>query len=109
MSHIKISYDDVHYLLKEHAKIIKNKYKELNKENIIHPTEQEYEKFLQDILSKATDVSQCLGIYIAGKNKNQRCKAVPHPGSKYCLKHRSQDLESQQILDAIRKTKLNNQ
>jgi hypothetical protein len=44
-----------------------------------------------------------------GKNKNQRCEAPPHPGSKYCLKHRNQDPEIELAIELFRKTKLNEQ
>jgi hypothetical protein len=91
MSHKKVySYDDVYLLFKEHAEIINNKFKELNK-NIIYPTEKEYEQFIKDILEKTIDKERCAGMYLRGKNKNQRCQAPPHPGLKYCLRHRSQD------------------
>lgn len=110
MTHKKISYDDVYLLIIEYTNILRNRYKELNK-NIIHPTEEEYEKFIKDILEKATDVGQCLGIHMTGKHRNQRCKAVPAPGSKYCLRHQTQDLETKQFLEeamkSMRKTKLN--
>lgn len=91
MSHRKTySYDDVYLLFKKHVEIINNRLKELNG-NIIYPTEQEYEQFIKNLLEKSTNEARCLGIYLRGKYKNQRCHASPHPGLKYCLRHRSQD------------------
>src|SRR5262245_59721455 len=122
MSHRKIySYDDVCTLLKEHAEIIDIKFEKLNEnKNITNPTEQEYKKLLQTLLEKATNVVQCIGIYLRGKNKDQRCQAPPHSGSNYCLKHRSQDPKNKQFyetdpklleeaIEMIKKNKLDKQ
>lgn len=97
MTHRKVfSIDNVHPFLKEHANLIDNMFKELNKDKgIIHPTIHDYEKFLQYILEQLTNTVQCSGIHLTGKNKNQRCQAIPQPGSKYCLKHRTQDPNDQ--------------
>lgn len=101
------SYDDIYLLFKEHAEIIDSKFNELNKDkNIIHPTEKDYEQFLKDILDKSTNIVRCLGIYMRGKNKNQRCQAAPHEGSKYCLQHKTQDPEFLEAIKLLRKSKL---
>jgi hypothetical protein len=99
MSYRKIySYDDLDLFSKKYAKIIANIYKELNKDkDIIHPTEEKYKKLLQDALNEVTDVDRCLGKYLSGKNKNQRCQASPHGNSKYCLRHTSQNPENKQL------------
>jgi hypothetical protein len=106
------SYDDLDLFSREHVKIIAAIYEELNKgiiiknKNIIHPTEQQYKKIFEDALNKITGTDRCLGTYVSGKHKNERCRAPPHSNSKYCLKHRSQDPENMQLLEL--KNKLEN-
>jgi hypothetical protein len=99
MSYRKIySYDDIDNFAKEHRKFIIDLYKELNKDIIItHPTEQQFEKLLYEILEKVTNIRRCAGVYVSGKNKNKRCHAFSHLNSEYCLNHIGQGLQNKQL------------
>jgi hypothetical protein len=103
MSYKKIfSYDDLDILSKEYAKIIANKYEELNKDkNIILLTEQEYRELLYNAIDKISDVARCLGTYVSGKKRGGRCQASPQPNSKYCLQHKNQGSENKQQQEPV--------
>jgi hypothetical protein len=96
--------DDLNELSTELIKFITTKYEELNKDkSIARPTDQEIKEFLESIIENLTG-GQCLATYISGKHKGDRCQAAPHPGSKYCLKHRSQDPDIKNIFETDQKT-----
>jgi len=113
--------NDLNDFATEYAKLISTKFNELNADkNIIHPTALEFKEMANKIMGKLTDTNRCLGIHLTGKNKNKRCQAAPHYGSRYCLKHRSQDTENKKIyetnpeilkeaIELFKKTKLNDQ
>jgi hypothetical protein len=104
MSYRKVySYDDLAAFFSEHFKFITKEYEEINDKNITHPNEQRYKEFSENILGKVSGVARCLGIYVSGKHKGERCQAAPQPNSKYCLNHSNQDSQDPEIKDFSRK------
>jgi hypothetical protein len=98
MSYRKVySYDDLAAFFSEHFKFLTKEYEKINDKNITHPNEQRYKEFSENILEKVTGVARCLGIYVSGKHKSERCQAAPQPNSKYCLNHSNQDTESKDL------------
>ena len=120
MSYRKIySYDDLDKFPEEFTKIVENLFKDLNKnKDITYPTTQQYEKLIQNVLEKITDVKRCLGKYVRGRNKGKRCQALPHENSNYCLQHKNQDPDNnpdepepktlEEAKELLKKIRLNN-
>src|SRR4051794_790495 len=92
------SYEDLDNFYEECVKLIGRKFDELNCDKIIfHPTDQDYKNISREAIEKVTEIPRCLGIYVSGKNKGQRCQAPPYLDTNYCAKHKSQDPEKKQL------------